>query len=98
MESKEMGEKKKIEFHWKKFPIFRCTVIRYKNRRKMIKFAVCIFKKILNPYFFNSLIEKKKRKEKVAKTFHYLRYVFIKMLNTLLSQNDFSSLAKPQVF
>lgn len=71
MESKEMekkGGEKKIEFHWKKFPIFRCTVICYKNRKKMIKFAVCISKKFLNPYFFNSLI-KKKKEEKTDKNF-----------------------------
>lgn len=51
----------------------------------MIKFAVCISKKFLNPYFFNSLIKKKKKKKKLTKTFFYLRYVFIKMLNTLLN-------------
>lgn len=34
----------------------------------MIKFAVCISKKFLNPYFFNSLI-KKKKEEKTDKNF-----------------------------
>lgn len=35
----------------------------------MIKFAVCISKKFLNPYFFNSLIKKKKEEEKTDKNF-----------------------------